>query len=56
MSDESTPVAQSAPEHSADQSRSTLQKNSLNWRHVTLLSLAGCGPAASVALNLQFMG
>lgn len=36
--------------------RGTLQRNSLNWRHVTLLSLAGCGPAASVALNLQFMG
>lgn len=37
-------------------SRSSLQINSLSWRHVTLLSLAGCGPAASIALNLQFMG
>ncbi|WP_427870711.1 APC family permease [Leucobacter luti] len=40
----------------ADPDRSSLQRNSLSWRHVTLLSLAGCGPAASVALNLQFMG
>ncbi|WP_139007254.1 APC family permease [Arthrobacter crystallopoietes] len=37
-------------------SQSGLQKNSLNWKHVTVLSLAGCGPAASIALNLQFMG
>lgn len=33
-----------------------LQKNSLNWKHVALLSVAGCGPAAVIALNLQFMG
>jgi len=36
--------------------RSTLQKDSLSWGHVALLSLAGCGPAAVIALNLQFMG
>lgn len=36
--------------------RTTLQKDSLNWGHVALLSLAGCGPAAVIALNLQFMG
>ncbi|MFA5606248.1 MAG: APC family permease [Leucobacter sp.] len=33
-----------------------LQTDSLNWKHVALLSLAGCGPAAVIALNLQFMG
>lgn len=36
--------------------RSGLQINSLNWKHVALLSVAGCGPAAVIALNLQFMG
>lgn len=36
--------------------RATLQKDSLSWGHVALLSLAGCGPAAVIALNLQFMG
>lgn len=36
--------------------RTTLQKDSLSWGHVALLSLAGCGPAAVIALNLQFMG
>ncbi|WP_193102309.1 APC family permease [Brevibacterium aurantiacum] len=41
---------------SSSVSGATLQRNSLSWRHVTLLSLAGCGPAASIALNLQFMG
>lgn len=41
---------------STSEERATLQKDSLNWRHVALLSLAGCGPAAVIALNLQFMG
>ena len=36
--------------------QSGLQSNALTWKHVTVLSLAGCGPAASIALNLQFMG
>lgn len=39
----------------APATQSGLQKNSLTWKHVTVLSLAGCGPAASIALNLQFM-
>jgi len=43
-----------ATEQSAE--RTTLQKDSLSWGHVALLSLAGCGPAAVIALNLQFMG
>lgn len=33
-----------------------LQRNALNWKHVAVLSVAGCGPAGVVALNLQFMG
>lgn len=28
----------------------------INWRQVAILSMAGCGPAAVIALNLQFMG
>jgi amino acid transporter len=33
-----------------------LQRNAINWKHVAVLSVAGCGPASVIALNLQFMG
>jgi amino acid transporter len=32
-----------------------LQRNAVTWRKVAILSVAGAGPAASSALNLQFM-
>lgn len=32
------------------------QNRGIDWRHVAIVSIAGCGPAASIALNLPFMG
>uniref|UniRef100_A0A5Q5CAX7 Amino acid/polyamine/organocation transporter, APC superfamily n=1 Tax=Mycobacterium sp. (strain JLS) TaxID=164757 RepID=A0A5Q5CAX7_MYCSJ len=33
-----------------------LRRGAINWRQVAVLSVAGCGPASVIALNLQFMG
>ncbi len=33
-----------------------LRKDAINWKQVAILSIAGCGPASVIALNLQFMG
>lgn len=33
-----------------------LEKRPLDWRHVTVLSMAGCGPASVIALNVHVMG
>jgi len=33
-----------------------LASKGVNWRLVAVMSIAGCGPAAVIALNLQFMG
>lgn len=33
-----------------------LKRNTVDWRHVAILSVAGCGPAATIALNIPFMG
>lgn len=33
-----------------------LRRGAINWRQVAILSIAGCGPASVIALNLQFMG
>jgi amino acid transporter len=33
-----------------------LRKDAIDWKHVGILSIAGCGPASVIALNLQFMG
>lgn len=45
-------------EISADQmsAEAGLRRNAINWKHVAVLSVAGCGPASVIALNLQFMG
>lgn len=37
-------------------SASGLKRDAINWKHVAVLSVAGCGPASVIALNLQFMG
>ncbi len=34
----------------------SLRRGAINWRQVAILSVAGCGPASVIALNLQFMG
>ena len=34
----------------------TLRRANINWKQVAILSVAGCGPASVIALNLQFMG
>lgn len=33
-----------------------LRRGAINWKQVAVLSVAGCGPASVIALNLQFMG
>lgn len=33
-----------------------LKGNQVDWRLVAIVGVAGCGPAASIALNLPFMG
>lgn len=35
---------------------STLRRGAIDWKQVAILSIAGCGPASVIALNLQFMG
>lgn len=42
------PTGESEPE-------AGLKRNAVTWRNVAILSVAGAGPAASIALNLQFM-
>lgn len=37
-------------------SERTLRRGAINWKQVAVLSVAGCGPASVIALNLQFMG
>jgi amino acid transporter len=34
----------------------SLRRNAIDWKQVAILSIAGCGPASVIALNLQFMG
>jgi amino acid transporter len=34
----------------------SLRSNAIDWKQVAILSIAGCGPASVIALNLQFMG
>ncbi|NJC73071.1 APC family permease [Planosporangium thailandense] len=34
----------------------TLRRAAIDWKQVAILSVAGCGPASVIALNLQFMG
>ncbi|MUL82540.1 MULTISPECIES: APC family permease [unclassified Mycolicibacterium] len=34
----------------------TLRRDAIDWKQVGILSVAGCGPASVIALNLQFMG
>lgn len=36
--------------------RAGLRRGAIDWRQVAILSVAGCGPASVIALNLQFMG
>lgn len=33
-----------------------LRRAAIDWKSVAVLSIAGCGPASVIALNLQFMG
>lgn len=33
-----------------------LRRDAIDWKQVAILSIAGCGPASVIALNLQFMG
>jgi amino acid transporter len=33
-----------------------LRRGAISWKQVAILSVAGCGPASVIALNLQFMG
>ncbi|WP_340538178.1 APC family permease [Nocardioides sp. GXZ039] len=33
-----------------------LRRDAIDWKQVAVLSIAGCGPASVIALNLQFMG
>jgi amino acid transporter len=37
-------------------SERSLRRGAINWKQVAVLSVAGCGPASVIALNLQFMG
>ncbi|GFG54837.1 amino acid permease [Mycolicibacterium agri] len=37
-------------------SEPTLRRGAIDWKQVAILSVAGCGPASVIALNLQFMG
>lgn len=34
----------------------SLRRGAIDWKQVAILSVAGCGPASVIALNLQFMG
>jgi amino acid transporter len=34
----------------------SLRRDAIDWKQVAILSIAGCGPASVIALNLQFMG
>lgn len=34
----------------------SLRRGVIDWKQVAILSVAGCGPASVIALNLQFMG
>lgn len=43
-----------APERQAEQAG--LARRGLSWKHVAILSMAGCGPASVIALNVRFMG
>lgn len=45
--------AASCPEQPAP---AQLKRNTVDWKHVAILSVAGCGPAATIALNIPFMG
>ncbi len=36
--------------------RGGLRRDAIDWKQVAILSIAGCGPASVIALNLQFMG
>lgn len=41
---------------SLDRQDEALEKQALDWRHVAVLSMAGCGPASVIALNVHVMG
>lgn len=43
-------------EPEAERTAGVLKRNQVDWRHVAVIGVAGCGPAASIALNLPFMG
>jgi amino acid transporter len=49
-------MADRSYEEQADTPHAGLRRDAINWKHVAILSVAGCGPASVVALNLQFMG
>lgn len=34
----------------------SLRRGAIDWKQVGILTVAGCGPASVIALNLQFMG
>lgn len=48
-------VAERPQGSSASAEHGGLKRNAVTWRKVAILSVAGAGPAASIALNLQFM-
>ena len=60
-SDSTTPGASAGSPGGTAQSGSSntrggLRRDAIDWKQVAILSIAGCGPASVIALNLQFMG
>lgn len=49
-----SPHGEATPAQVSEQA--TLRRGAIGWKQVAILSVAGCGPASVIALNLQFMG
>lgn len=54
MADQS-PLGELSRASGVDPDHVGLRRNAVTWKKVAILSVAGAGPAASIALNLQFM-
>lgn len=54
MSEASDVNAEITPAHTTGEPG--LRRAGISWKQVAILSVAGCGPASVIALNLQFMG
>ncbi len=55
-SDEAVPGVAPTGRRATTGQTAGLRRNTIRWPQVAVLSVAGCGPASVIALNLQFMG